>query len=110
MSVCENQVAVVTGASSGIGKAIVSGLAEGGAVVCLLGRSREKLDAVLATIPLPSSKKRGYEVDLGADKDVLDAGEKIKRDFGRVDLLVHSAGDVSRGEVAHAPIEDLDRQ
>jgi NADP-dependent 3-hydroxy acid dehydrogenase YdfG len=110
MSAFENQVAVVTGASSGIGKAIVSGLAERGAAVCLLGRSREKLDAVIATVPLLSSKKMGYEVDLGVDKDIRDAAEKIKRDFGRVDMLVYSAGDFSMGEVAHAHIEDLDRQ
>ena len=110
MNAFENKVAVVTGASSGIGKSIVSSLAERGATVCLLGRSRERLDAVIATVPLPSSKKIGYEVDLGVEKDILDAGEKIKRDFGKVDILVHSAGDYMMGEVAHAHIEDFDRQ
>ena len=109
MSIFKNRIAVVTGASSGIGKLIASSLAERGASVCLLGRHREKLDAVIATMLLPSSTKRGYEVDLSVDKDILDVTEKIKRDFGQIDMLVHSAGDFSMGEVAHAHIEDFDR-
>jgi NADP-dependent 3-hydroxy acid dehydrogenase YdfG len=109
MSAFENRVAVVTGASSGIGRKIVSELAVRGASVCLLGRRLEKMDAVIATLPLLSSKNRGYEVDLGVDKDILDTVEKIKRDFGQIDVLVHSAGDFCMGEVARARIEDFDR-
>ena len=109
IGIFENHVAVVTGASSGIGKAIVMALAEKGATVCLLGRNREKLDEIITTFPLTPSKMMGYEADLILGKDILKVGEKIRSAFDHIDILVHSAGDFSMGEVAHAPIEDLDR-
>lgn len=85
------KAALVTGGGSGIGAGIALRLAEQGAKVALLGRTKEKLDAVAAKI-----RERGSEA-LVCPADVRDyarvdaAVREAVRSFGRLDILVHSA-------------------
>ncbi|WP_394752412.1 SDR family oxidoreductase [Crenothrix sp.] len=110
MSSLTNCVAVVSGASSGIGKAIALGLAQEGAKVCLVGRSLEKLRAVVECAPQFSKSLSIYQVDLGVDEDINALAVDIQEAFGGIDILIHSAGVISLGKIDHASIDDFDYQ
>lgn len=106
----KGQVAVVTGASSGIGRAIALGLAECGASLCLVGRRAEALREVAEYAGKITQRVEYYQIDLDVDNELLDLSPRIRRDFGQVDILVHSAGVISLGRLESAPIGDFDRQ
>ena len=108
MTVFKEQVAVVTGASSGIGKAIALGLAAQGAKLCLLGRKLDTLLAIAKSVDSPQVVS--YQVDLTLDEDIQKLKSRLVEDFGQIDLLIHSAGIISLGEMKTAPVEDLDWQ
>ena len=97
------QTAVVTGATSGIGRAIALALADEGATVCAVGRQpgslRELADAGLLA----------YPADLRHDDAVEVLVARLFHDHPAIDVLVHGAGDWSRGTVADACVEELDR-
>lgn len=85
-----DQVAIVTGASRGIGFAIAQRLAEEGAQVAVISRSQASSDAAAAK--LAGSTNRGYAVDIADKKAVTDCCEKILTDFRHVEVLVNNAG------------------
>ncbi len=100
-----NQVALVTGASSGIGQAIAHSLAQLGASVCMVGRSRGKLiEAAKAVEGHPHI----YECDITHDDQVRALPVRILDDVGRVDILIHSAAIYTQGPLETAPVEDFD--
>jgi NADP-dependent 3-hydroxy acid dehydrogenase YdfG len=104
------RVAVVTGASSGIGRATALHLAAAGATVCLVARRAEALDEVVRAAGPAGSRTRPYRTDLTDDRDIAELVAAIERDFGRVDVLVHSAGAIASGSVDTASVADFDRQ
>jgi NADP-dependent 3-hydroxy acid dehydrogenase YdfG len=106
----QDQVAVVTGASSGIGKAIALGLAAQGASLGLVGRRLEMLEAVAKTARAAAPRVLCYQTDLTLDEDIRKLAVHLQRDFGYVDLLIHSAGAISLGRLESAPVKDLDWQ
>jgi len=83
------QVAVVTGAGSGIGRCTAHELAALGARVALLGRKEEKLKAVAAEI---GEAAKTYACDIREEDAVAKAVANILADFGRIDCLVNNAG------------------
>lgn len=105
-----SQIAVVTGASSGIGRAIALGLAAQGTTLCLVGRKVETLEAVAESARASSPRVLCYPTDLVIDKDIQDLAGNLRRDVGSVDILIHSAGTISRGRLESAPVENLDVQ
>ncbi len=104
------QTAVVTGASSGIGKAIALGLAAQGSKVCLVGRNLETLGQVAMNAKVGSQNIKCYKSDLTLDEDVQKLKEELQSDFGQIELLVHSAGVISLGRLESSPIEVFDWQ
>lgn len=108
MSTLENQVAVVTGASSGIGKAIALGLAAQGASLCLVGRKLETLQSVADAAKGKASQHHCYQADLAVDREVDELIANIKRDIQSVDILVHSAGVIWLGPLEAATADQLD--
>jgi len=106
----KGQVAVVTGSSSGIGRAIALGLAECGASLCLLGRRIETLRNVAEYASNSTNQVKCYQTDLDIDADLLGLLPRIQRDFGQVDILVHSAGVIFQGNLESALIGNFDRQ
>ncbi len=106
----KNCVAVVTGASSGIGRAIALKLAAHGASLCLVGRNLETLEVVAESVGETSSKVRSYGANLTLDEDIRKLKEQLQQDFGYIDILVHSAGAISLGKVQDAKVEDFDWQ
>ena len=106
----KDQVAVVTGASSGIGRAIARGLAIERAQVCLVGRTLSTLEAVAESARAINSLVRCYQADLTVDDDIQSLSAGLRQHFGYVDLLVHSAGAISLGRIESATLEEFDRQ
>ncbi len=102
------RVAMVTGASSGIGRAIAVALSRNGIRVCALGRNAKALaETVAATqeyVPATALK-----IDLTADEG-MDAPLRYIAQVGRVDFLIHSAGIIHQDRMENATIRDLDRQ
>lgn len=105
-----DQIAVITGASSGIGRAIALGLAAEGAKLGLVGRRLEALEAVAKSARNHTSNVKCYRADLTLDEDINAIAKLLKREFGHIDLLVHSAGVISLGRLESAPVADLDWQ
>ncbi len=110
MSKLRNQIAVVTGASSGIGKAIALGLAAQEAALCLVGRNLKTLEIVAESARAIASNIKSYQVDLTKDDIIQKLKTYLQRDFGYVDILIHCAGVFSMGSLECASIEDLDWQ
>lgn len=104
------QVALVTGASSGVGRALALALAQQGVHLCLVGRRLESLDAAMRDLRTPSLEVRALKPDLGLDRDIHRIALSVQQDLRRLDILVHSAGVISQGRLDSAPIEDLDWQ
>jgi NADP-dependent 3-hydroxy acid dehydrogenase YdfG len=103
-------VAVITGAGGGVGGAIARAFAQHGATLCLIGRRVEALQAVVRTARPRGQPTLRYVADVGRAADVDSVVDRISRDVGRVDFLVHSAGVIALGGVEEATLEDLDRQ
>ena len=103
------RLAVVTGASSGIGRAIAEELAARGASLCLVGRRPERLRAIAPHMD-GAVPKLIYQIDLGVDAEIKGLPAHLLRDGAEVDILVHSAGIISLAAIEHASIEDFDRQ
>ena len=103
-----DKVAVVTGASSGIGRAIALALAEEGAQLCLVGRKLAALEEVSALAAGRNSTAHCFGADLTHDEDIQALAADLRQRLGRVDVLVHSAGEIRHGEHANAEVGDLD--
>jgi NADP-dependent 3-hydroxy acid dehydrogenase YdfG len=110
MTSLKDKIAVITGASSGIGKAIALDLAAKGVKACLLGRKLETLEEVAVVARKTTPQVLCYQVDLTVDQDIRKIADCLYREFSCVDLLIHSAGVISFGPLESASVEDFDRQ
>jgi NADP-dependent 3-hydroxy acid dehydrogenase YdfG len=108
-SALEGRTCVVTGASSGIGKAIAVALASAGATVCVVARRREELEAVAIRVNCPG-RIMPYPADLVDDEQVAALVKALLARDGGLDILVHCAGTIVLGDLETASIGDLDRQ
>jgi NADP-dependent 3-hydroxy acid dehydrogenase YdfG len=103
-------LAVITGASSGIGRAIALELAAQGAGVWLVARSAGPLEATASQVRQAGGRAWSFPMDVGND---MDAGrdqlqDRLLTESDGLDILVHSAGAYSAGPVADAPVTELD--
>jgi NADP-dependent 3-hydroxy acid dehydrogenase YdfG len=105
-----DQVAVVAGATSDIGRAVCLGLAAAGARVRLLGRDAATLDELAKAVRTFTEDVTTYRMNLTADDSIAEVATRIGREAGRVDLLVHSAGNFAMAPHDRAPVSDFDRQ
>lgn len=92
MSQLDNQIAVVTGAGRGIGRAIALKFAAEGADVVCVSRTAENSEKVAGEIRALGRKSWAYAVDVADAAAVAATSEKILSDAGRVDILVNNAG------------------
>lgn len=85
-------IAVVSGASSGIGAATVAALAADGRTVVLVARGRERLETVARSIGKAGGRAVAEALDAADGEQVLALAERVEREVGPVSLLVNSAG------------------
>ncbi len=108
MSQLANQIAVVTGAGRGIGKAIALRFAAEGADVVCVSRTAENSAAVADEVRALGRKSWAVALDVSDDVAVAAAGEKILAEAGRVDILVNNAGVTRDGLLMRMSEEDWD--
>jgi NADP-dependent 3-hydroxy acid dehydrogenase YdfG len=102
-------VAVVTGASSGIGVATARRLAREGCAVTLIGRRRRRLDDVADSITADGGTTLVIEADLTEPDRAADAVQSTLDRFDRLDVLVNNAGIMLLGTALHSTVEEWDR-
>lgn len=102
------RVAVVTGASSGVGRAIALALAHEGADVLAVGRNSEALAHTVAAAR--SAAVSTLVADLTSERDLKTLEQHVEETSGKLDILVHSAGVICQDVLRDADIADLDAQ
>jgi NADP-dependent 3-hydroxy acid dehydrogenase YdfG len=105
----EGTVALVTGASSGIGEATGRALAELGAAVALVARRKERLDRLAAEITAHGGRAAVFETDVTERKQAEAAVERTVQELGRLDTVINNAGVMLLGPIENAPIEEWER-
>ena len=88
----ENKVAIITGASSGIGQAIAQLFAEEGASVVLIGRNEKNLNDTVNGIKAKGQKAIGVLADVTSKDDIAQVFDETIQTFGDLDILVNNAG------------------
>ena len=92
----EGKVALITGASYGIGYAIAKGLAAAGAKIVFNDIKQEFVDRGLASYAADGIDAKGYVCDVTDEAAVMDMVAKIEKEVGVVDILVNNAGIIKR--------------
>lgn len=92
MAGVEGRIALVTGASQGIGRACALVLAAGGAKVALCARNDEKLTQVAQEIAAQGGESAVFKMDVASEDDVKAGVKSILAHFGKIDILVNNAG------------------
>ncbi len=98
------KVALVTGSTRGIGRAIANTLAECGAIVAIVGRDQANADAVAAEIP----GARGFACDVSEPLQIVSLVEAVEKHFGSCDILVNNAGITKDNLMLRMKDEDWD--
>lgn len=103
-------MAVVTGATSGIGNAIARGLAEEGARLVLVSRDQSRLNRVADAWPTGATRPMLVVADLLEEREVARVGRFVMDEFGDVHVLVHGAGAIAIGRFSELSLSALDEQ
>lgn len=105
----EGTVALVTGASSGIGEATARALAGSGAAVALVARRRERLDQLAGEITGNGGRALVLETDVTQRDQAEKAVERAVSELGRLDIVINNAGVMLLGPIVDAPVEEWER-
>jgi NADP-dependent 3-hydroxy acid dehydrogenase YdfG len=100
----EGTVALVTGASSGIGEATARALAAEGAAVAVVARRKDRLDALAGEIG-----GLAIEADITDQRQAIAAVQRTADELGRLDTVINNAGVMLLGPIVDAPTEEWDR-
>ncbi len=107
-SVMTNRVALVTGASRGIGRACALALSDAGVRVAVAARNVEQLESLVSEIHAKGHDAFAVPVDLGDAGSIKDAIARIAKEFGPVAILVNNAGIVKDGLAMRMKKDDWD--
>jgi NADP-dependent 3-hydroxy acid dehydrogenase YdfG len=105
----EGTVALVTGASSGIGEATGRALAGLGAAVVLVARRKERLERLAAEISSQGGKAVAFEADVTERAQAEGAVQHAVETLGRLDTVINNAGVMLLGPIENAPVEEWER-
>lgn len=92
MNSLKDKIALITGATSGIGAATAKRFAQAGATLVCTGRNRERGEEVVKEILLNNGKAFFYEMDVDNDHSIQEVADTIKNQFGTIDILFNNAG------------------
>ncbi len=105
----EGKAALVTGASSGLGRATAIALARAGADVALVARSQKELESAREEISKIGRRALVLSVDLASEDETMAAVGRAVEALGRIDVLVNAAGTDAPGRVEELDVEGWDR-
>ena len=108
MSTLQGKIALVTGASQGIGRACALELARAGTTVALAARNIEKLAAVAAEISAEGGTAKSYALDVSSEESIKAAAKAVLADHGSVHILVNNAGITKDGLALRMKLADFD--
>ncbi|WP_082233097.1 SDR family oxidoreductase [Halobacillus massiliensis] len=110
MGKLENKTAVVTGASTGIGRATAKLYAKEGATVLCCARSKDKLEELVQQIEQDGGKAEAFGLDVAKDEMVESFSKTVQSKYGTIDVLFNNAGvDQEGGKLHEYPIELFDK-
>ena len=104
----KNKVVLVTGASSGIGEAIVRKLAADGAIVVLAARRKDRLEKITAEIKASGGKAFSYVVDVTVKEQMKDMVDDVVARQGHLDVLVGNAGLMAQSPISSLNVDEWD--
>jgi NAD(P)-dependent dehydrogenase (short-subunit alcohol dehydrogenase family) len=102
----KGRVALITGASRGLGKAIAVELARAGAILALIGRDEEKLKTTAAEANQCDAEAHVFVVDVTQEAQVRQLKQRIQEQFGRVDILINNAGIMLRKPLVDCTLDE----
>jgi len=102
----KGKVALVTGATTGIGEAMAHALGQLGMKVAVAGRRKERLDAVVKALQADGAEGLATPVDLRSEADIQRMFKDVHGKWGTVDVLINNAGLGYNGTMADAPTAD----
>jgi len=105
----KGKVAVVTGASSGLGVTFAEALAEGGANLILAARRIEKLNEVAVQMRKLGVKAMPFQCDVSKQEEVQALVNTTIKNFGKLDIIVNNAGVAAMGPSTEMPVEEWNR-
>src|ERR1035441_975633 len=105
----DGTVALVTGASSGIGEAAARALASQGAAVAIAARRKDRLDELARDIAQGGSRALAIETDVTDQEQAKAAVARTVEELGRLDTVINNAGVMLLGPILDAPIEEWER-
>ena len=108
MSTLTGKIALVTGASQGIGRACALELAKAGATVALAARNLDKLAAVAAEIAAAGGTAKAYALDVSSEDSIKSCAKSVLADLGAVHILVNNAGITKDGLALRMKLADFD--
>jgi len=101
----DGKCGLVTGAGSGIGRAMARGLAEAGAKVALAGRHMKKLEDAASGMTAARPAAACFQVDMARPESILNLAAAVAKEFGRIDILFNNAGMIYRAPAEDFPLE-----
>jgi len=104
----KNKIALVTGASRGIGKSISIALAEKGAIVIITARDLEELKKTAKEIESLNGRSHIIPADLSDEKQIINMFEQVKKAFGKLDILINNAAVTVTGKLVDFSSKDFD--
>jgi NADP-dependent 3-hydroxy acid dehydrogenase YdfG len=105
----DGTVALVTGASSGIGAATARALSAHGASVALAARRADRLEQLSTDISAAGGRALVLDTDVSEAAQAESAVERTVRELGRLDIVINNAGVMLLGPIENAPIEEWER-
>jgi NADP-dependent 3-hydroxy acid dehydrogenase YdfG len=105
----QGTVALVTGASSGIGEATARALADRGAAVALAARRKDRLEELAREIQQAGARALAIEADVTDQAQARGIVQRTVEELGRLDIVINNAGVMLLGPILEAPTEEWDR-
>jgi len=104
----KDKVVAITGAASGIGRALAVELAAQGARLALADVNRRALDETLSLLA-PGTSARAYELDVSSRDAVFGFADSVQRDFGAAHFIVNNAGTATLATFEHVTLEEIEK-
>lgn len=105
----KDKVVIVTGASSGIGKATAALFAENGSTVVALGRNQKELDDLRSSLSSGAGELKVQLADVREHSQIDRIISEVVASFGQIDVLVNSAGIIKNGNIENTTLDDWDK-